>query len=81
MMVFWDVTSHHFVRGCQRLEGIRSIHLQGRRYLQGGKYLQAEVFTKMSLPRYPTAECNTPKYFKFCIFRYENLKYNQRHGV
>jgi len=75
MMVFWDVTSHHFVRGCKRLEGICSLHLQDR------KYLQAEVFTEIFVPRYSTAECHTPKYFKYCTFRYENLKYNQRHGV
>lgn len=89
-MVFCDVTSHHFVRGCQRLEGICSLHLQGR------KYLQAEVFTeifvlryptadchtpKIFVPRYPIAECHTTKYFKFCTFRYESLKYNQRRGV
>jgi hypothetical protein len=41
MMVFWDVTLHHSVRGCQRLEGICSFHLQGRRHPQ------PEVFTEM----------------------------------
>ena len=74
-MVFWDFTSHRFVRGCQCLEGICILHLQGR------KYLQAEVFTEIFVPRYPTAQCHTPKYSKFCTLRYDNLKYNERQGV